>query len=148
MIAGALITGLLFSTALYTLVAEFKRCELYKKIFAILLMIATLYCGSLYCEKEYWVFALIGVAVGIVICFVYLRIFVNSKLYGSLTVEQVLTESVEEDFMTTKRGKIITIVVAILVVYAVISTACILKLNQKINSMVVITDELREEITR
>lgn len=51
----------------------------------------------------------------------------------------------EEDFMKTKQGKILTVVCIILVIYMVISAVGIYKLNSKINSVYETVQTMKED---
>jgi len=52
------------------------------------------------------------------------------------------SDAEEEDLMKTKYGKIMTAVCILLVIYMIGSAICIIKLNQKINTVYEITQEM------
>jgi len=142
--------GILFSIALLCFVAEIRKINIFQKLAGAVALLLVVYSFSLYVKEfKSWLFMVGGIIVGIVLFWFYKFIFSKTKLHMLLMcISEDNKDTGEEDFMNTKKGKIITAIVILLVIYSIISTACILKLNQKINSMVVITDELREEINR
>ena len=146
-IAGAVAIGFLLAIALYEFIKEIKNIGRLQKIAGIVCLVLTSYCCSLYFTVlQNWIWLISGLAVGL-FCKAFL---VKTRLHQIL--ENALQNGIEnvdeEDFMNTKKGKIVMVLVILLIIYSIISTACIYRLNQKINSMVIITDELREEITR
>lgn len=146
-VAGAVAIGLLISLALYYFIKELKNINLSQRIVGIVFILLALYSCSLYfTDQSSWICVLIGVIAGLILRVYFVRTRLHTLFLNAFSNNAECIE--EEDFMNTKKGKIVTVLVIGLVIYAIISTACIYKLNQKINSMVVITDELREEMTR
>ena len=146
---GVLLSGVLLGITSILLMLYIKKLKKLSIAGTILLYLLSLYAISIYVTAENIIQLIIGIVVGIALCPLYKYIIKDSFVMKLLTTEERgVSASLEEDFMNTKLGKIVTIVVAVLVIYAIASTLCIFRLNQKINSMVVITDELREEIDK
>lgn len=143
---GLIICGILMSVLTCILITNFKKLDILSRILSAVVFLLLIFSGYEYVVEKPILNLLIGVAFGLIFYFIWVKIFVKSKFYEMMIFEaESKIEALEEDFMNTKKGKIVTGIVAVLVVYAVISTVCILKLNSKINSMVAITNTLMEE---
>lgn len=146
---GVALAGILFGIILSLIVLNIKGFDKKLILGIVVILLLCVYALSIYVEAENIPVLLIGIAVGVVACLMYRFVLKDTKLFKLLSAEGSGDAAhSEEDFMNTRLGKIVTIIVAVLVIYAIASTLCIFRLNQKINSMVVITDELREEIAK
>lgn len=147
MILGLLTSGMLVSVVTCILISNFNMLDKATRLYCTITYILLVFAVYSYVGKNGLIILLVGIAAGLICYFAYSKFFTKSSLYKLMILEKESSEKelLEDDFMSTRKGKIVTVIVAVLVVYAIVSTFCILKLNSKINSMVSITNSLIEE---